>query len=71
MDNRNPPEQAVAVEITAEATEPPVNLIPKMKPAMAGLPARQILKLISLALGLIAWYPLYSRSGPLLPVGGL
>ena len=64
MDNQNPQEQAVAVEIAAEATEPPIELIPKMKPAIAGLPARQILKLIFLALALIAWYPLYSRLDP-------
>ena len=64
MDNRNPQEQAVAVEIAAETTEPPINLIPKMKAAIADLPARQILKLIFLALALIAWYPLYSRLDP-------
>ena len=65
MDNRNPQNQAVPVEIAAETTEPPIDFIPKMKPAIAGLPARQIFKLIFLALALIAWYPLYSRLDPL------
>ena len=35
MDNRNPQEQAVAVKIATEATEPPINLIAKMKAIMA------------------------------------
>ena len=65
MDNRNPQEQAVAVEIAAETTEQPINLITKAKAAIADLSARQILKLIFLALALIAWYPLYTRLDPL------
>ena len=64
MDNQNPQEQAVAVEIAAEATEQPINLIAKVKAAMADLSARQILKLILLGLALIAWYPIYSRLEP-------
>ncbi len=64
MNEQHPQEQAVAVEITAAATEPPINLIAKMKAAIADLSARQILKLIFLALALIAWYPIYSRLDP-------
>jgi uncharacterized protein len=64
MDKRNPQEQAVAVEIAAEATEQPINLISKEKAAIADLSARQIFKLIFLALALIAWYPIYSRLDP-------
>ena len=59
------------MEIAAETTEPPINLIAKMKAAIADLSARQILKLILLGLALIAWYPIYSRLGSLLPLGGL
>lgn len=64
MDNRNPPEQGVAMEIAEEATDQPLHLILKMKAGIADLSARQILKLIFLALALIAWYPLYSRLDP-------
>ena len=64
MDNQNPQEQAVAVEIATEATEPPINLIAKMKAAFAEMSARQILKLVLLGLALIAWYPVYSRLNP-------
>ena len=64
MDNRNPQEQAVAVEIAADTTEPPVNLIARMKAAIADLSARQILKLILLGLALLVWYPIYSRLVP-------
>ena len=71
MDNEHPQEQAVAVEIAADATEPPINFIPKVKAAIADLSARQILKLILLGLALIAWYPVYSRLGSFLPLGGL
>ncbi|MCX5891625.1 MAG: hypothetical protein NTW80_01380, partial [Deltaproteobacteria bacterium] len=64
MDNRNSPEEAVAVEIAEEATEQPIRLIPKVKAAIADMSARQILKLILLALALMVWYPLYSRLDP-------
>ena len=57
MDNRNPQEQAVAVEVAADATEQPLNFIAKMKTAMADISAKQILKLIVLSLAFIAWYP--------------
>ncbi len=64
MDNRNPQEPAVTAEIAREATEPPVNLLARMKAPIADMPARQILKLIFLGLALLAWYPLYSRLDP-------
>ncbi len=64
MDNRNPQEPAVTAEIAHEATEPSVNLLARMKAPIAAMPARQILKLIFLGLGLLAWYPLYSRLDP-------
>ena len=64
MDNRKPPEQGVAMEIGEEATGRPWHFIPKIKAGFADLSARQILKLIFLALALIAWYPLYSRLDP-------
>ena len=64
MDNQHPPEPAVAVEIAADTTEPPINLIARVKAAIADLSARQILKLIFLGLALIVWYPIYSRLVP-------
>jgi uncharacterized membrane protein YraQ (UPF0718 family) len=64
MNKQHPPEQAVAVEIAAEATEQPINLIPEAKAGIAKLSATQILKLILLALALISWYPIYSRLDP-------
>ena len=59
------------MEIAEEATEQPIRLIPKLKSPITKMSARQILKLILLALALIVWYPLYSPAGPLLPLGGL
>ncbi len=64
MDKQHPPEQAVAVEIAAETTAAPLNLITKVKTKMADTSFRQILKLILLGLGLLAWYPVYSRLVP-------
>ena len=64
MHDQHLPERAVAVEIAAETTEPPINFIAKMKAAIADLSARQILKLIFLGLALIVWYPIYSRLVP-------
>ncbi len=64
MDNRNPQEHAVAVEIAAETTEPNCNLITKMKAAIADLSGRNTLKLALLALGIMVWYPIYSRLDP-------
>ena len=37
MDNQNPPEPEVAVEIAADATEQPINSISKVKAAIADL----------------------------------
>jgi uncharacterized protein len=64
MDKQHAPEQAVAVEIAAETTEAPLNLITKVKTAMAHISSRQILKLLLLGLALLAWYPVYSRLDP-------
>ena len=64
MDNQNPLERAVALEIAAETTEPPINLIAKMKAAIADLSPGQILKVVLLGLALIVWYPVYSRLNP-------
>ncbi len=54
----------MAVEIAAEPTELSLNLLTRVKAAIAELSARQILKLIFLALGLMVWYPVYSRLVP-------
>jgi len=64
MHDQHLPERAVAVEIAADATEPPITLIAKLKAAIADLSAGQILKLIFLGLALIVWYPIYSRLVP-------
>jgi uncharacterized protein len=64
MDKQHSQEQAVAVEIAAETTAAPLNLITKVKTTMADTSFRQILKLILLGLGLLAWYPVYSRLLP-------
>jgi len=54
MDNQQLREQAVAVEVTAETTAGPLSL----------LSSRHILKLALLGLGLIVWWPVYSRLAP-------
>jgi len=64
MHDQHLPEQAVAVKIAADAAEPHINFIAKMKAAITDLSARQILKLIFLGLALIIWYPIYSRLAP-------
>jgi len=64
MYNRNPQEQAVALEIAADATEQPINFIAKMKAAIADLSPRQTLKVILLGLALLAWYPIYRELDP-------
>jgi hypothetical protein len=64
MNNEQPQEPAVAVAIAAEASPQPCSFICRMKAAAADLSARQIFKLTLLGLGLIAWYPLYSRLDP-------
>jgi uncharacterized protein len=58
MNEQHSQEQAVA-DIVAETTEAPLNLIAKLKTAMADVSARQILKLLLLGLALIIWYPIY------------
>lgn len=64
MSNPHPQERTAAMKISTETAEPPINLIPEAKAGTAKMPARQILKLILLALALIAWYPIYSRLDP-------
>jgi uncharacterized membrane protein YraQ (UPF0718 family) len=64
MNDQHLQERPVALDIAAETTEPPINLIAKMKAAIADLSARQILKLIFLGLALMVWYPIYSRLVP-------
>jgi uncharacterized protein len=64
MHNEPSPEQVVAAEIAADATEPPITPIAKMKAVMADMSAGQIIKLIFLGLALLAWYPIYSRLVP-------
>jgi len=64
MNNQNPQEPAVTAELPCEAAEPSVNLLARIKAPLAAMPARHILKLIFLGLGLLAWYPLYSRLDP-------
>jgi uncharacterized protein len=64
MHDQHLQERAVALEIAAEVTEPPIKFIAKMKVAIADMSARQILKLIFLGLALMVWYPVYSRLDP-------
>jgi hypothetical protein len=64
MDKQHLREQAAAAEITAETTEQPLSPISKVKGALADISPRQILKLALIGLGLIVWYPLYSRLAP-------
>lgn len=64
MDIQNLREQAAATEIAAEAIEQPASFIPKVKAAIAAMPAGQLLKLSLLSLGLIIWWPIYSRLVP-------
>jgi hypothetical protein len=64
MDNQDPQEQGVAMEIAEKATEQPIRLIPKLKATIAEMSARQICKLNLLGLALIIWYPIYSRLVP-------
>ena len=64
MHKEPSPEQAVTAEIAADTAEPPINLMARMKAAIADLSARQILKLVLLGLALLVWYPIYSRLDP-------
>jgi uncharacterized protein len=57
--------QAVATDLSAAATEPPIKLTAKLKAEIRGRSTKQILKLIFVGLALIIWYPLYSRLDPL------
>ncbi len=64
MNDQHPQDQAGAVEIPAESTEQPISLISKVKTALVETSAKQLFKLLFLALGLIVWYPIYSRLVP-------
>ena len=68
MDNQNPQEQAVAVEIAAETTEQPIS---KMKAAIAEMSARQILKLTLPGSGAHCLVSDLQPAGPLLPLDRL
>lgn len=52
------------MEVAATTTAQPISLLAKAQAAMTEVSASQIFKLIFLALGLIIWYPLYSRLVP-------
>ncbi|MCL4502171.1 MAG: permease [Deltaproteobacteria bacterium] len=54
-------DQTVAAEIATGPAKLRMNFTSRVKAAVAELSARQILKLIFLALGLMVWYPVYSR----------
>jgi uncharacterized membrane protein YraQ (UPF0718 family) len=56
--------RAGSLEFTAEATEPSINLLARVRAAGAAVSAGQILKLALLGLALVAWYPVYSRLDP-------
>jgi uncharacterized membrane protein YraQ (UPF0718 family) len=58
------PKRAESLEFAAEAIETPVNLMAKVRGAIAEISGGQILKLILLGLALMAWYPVYSRLDP-------
>jgi uncharacterized membrane protein YraQ (UPF0718 family) len=58
------PKRAESLEFAAEAIETPVNLMAKVRGAIAEISGGQILKLILLGLALMAWYPVYSRLEP-------
>jgi uncharacterized membrane protein YraQ (UPF0718 family) len=64
MSNQPTQEQTVAMEIPAEATAPPRSLMSQTKTAVADFSGKDLLKVALLGLGLIAWYPVYSRLDP-------
>jgi len=64
MDKQYSQKQMMASKVAVVATEPPVHLISRVKASMAEISSRQILKLTLLGLGLIVWYPIYSRLDP-------
>jgi uncharacterized membrane protein YraQ (UPF0718 family) len=59
MNKRHP-----RVRTAVAAAESPLHLLSRIKTAITDLPARDIFKLISLALGLIVWYPIYHELDP-------
>jgi uncharacterized membrane protein YraQ (UPF0718 family) len=64
MNKPPTPEPTVSAEYTAATTEAPLNLTARVKTAMADISSRQILKLLLLGLGLLAWYPVYRHLDP-------
>jgi uncharacterized membrane protein YraQ (UPF0718 family) len=56
--------QAGAPEVVSATAEPAANFLSRLKAGFAEISSRQILKLILLALGLLVWYPIYSRLDP-------
>jgi uncharacterized membrane protein YraQ (UPF0718 family) len=64
MSTQHPQEQAMAVEMPADAPVPPRSLMGKVKTAVADISGQNLLKVILLGLALVAWYPAYSRLDP-------
>jgi uncharacterized membrane protein YraQ (UPF0718 family) len=60
MDNQRMQNQAAALKPLPEADQP-ATLPSEMKESWGEVPFKQIGKLVLLALGLLAWYPVYSR----------
>jgi uncharacterized membrane protein YraQ (UPF0718 family) len=63
MDNQRTQDQVAALRSVSD-TDQPVTFVSKMKKAWGELDPKQLGKLALLALGLIAWYPVYSRLDP-------
>jgi uncharacterized membrane protein YraQ (UPF0718 family) len=63
MDNQRTQDQVAALRSVSD-TDQPATFVSKMKKAWGELDPKQLGKLALLALGLIAWYPVYSRLDP-------
>ena len=61
MDNQQGQDQAATLKAVAEGIKQPVSLVSKMKEAWADVPLG---KLALLGLGLLLWWPVYSRLVP-------
>ena len=61
MDNQQGQDQAATLKAVAEGIKQPVSLVSKMKEAWADVPLG---KLALLGLGLLLWWPMYSRLVP-------
>jgi uncharacterized membrane protein YraQ (UPF0718 family) len=64
MDNQQVQDQAATLKAMEEAAKQQVPLFSKMKEAWGEVSLKQIGKLVLLGLGLLAWYPIYSRLDP-------